>query len=274
MTISVIIPTYNRKEMVLNAINSILEQSTKPNEIIVIDDGSTDGTEDLFPIKGVIYHQIEHCGFPGKVRNTGVDLSTSDYLAFLDSDDIWFKDKLKKQTEYFKNNSECRILHTKERWIMNGKLISQKKRKHNTSGNIFKDSLQGCIMGPSTILMEKKLYLEFGGFSENIEVGEDYDLWLRICNKIDIDYIEDELITKFAGHGDQLSFKYGFIEPFKIDVLENLIKSDVLTDENRSMALESLKTKYEIIINGCTKRRNIDAAHMYNNRKISFLKSI
>lgn len=274
MTISVIIPTYNRKEMVLNAIKSVLEQSSKPNEIIVVDDGSTDSTEDLFPIEGVIYHKIEHSGFPGKVRNTGASLSTSEYLAFLDSDDIWFKDKLQKQLEYFMSNSKCQILHTKERWIMNGKLISQKKRKHNTSGNIFKDSLQGCIMGPSTILMEKKLYLEYGGFSETIEVGEDYDLWLRICNSVDIDYIDDELITKFAGHGDQLSFKYGYIEPFKVDVLENLIKSGILSEENLSLALESLKVKYEIIINGCTKRKNIDAVHMYNNRKKSFLSKL
>ncbi|QEN05123.1 glycosyltransferase family 2 protein [Thiospirochaeta perfilievii] len=274
MDISVIIPTYNRAQMLKKALESVLNQAYKAKEIIVVDDGSTDNTAEIFPIDGVLYKYIEHSGFPGRVRNIGVELSKYDYIAFLDSDDIWDKDKLSKQVEYFKNNPNCRILHTKEKWLMNNKVVSQKKRKHKRSGNIFKESLQGCIMGPSTILMEKSLFYEYGCFPEDIEVGEDYYLWLKICNCVEIDYLDMELISKIAGHGDQLSFKYGYIEPFKVDVLERLIKEECFTPDNRALAMEALILKYDIIKNGCTKRRNKSAADMYNNRKIKFLESI
>ncbi len=260
--------------MTLRAIQSVLSQTYNASEIIVVDDGSTDGTDDLFPISGVTYHKITHSGYPGKVRNIGVELSKYDHIAFLDSDDIWMKDKLEKQVAYFKSHLDCRLLHTKERWIMNDKLISQKKRKHKKSGNVFKDSLQGCILGPSTVLMEKKLFNEFHGFDTKIEVGEDYDLWLRITDRVDIDYIDDELITKYAGHGDQLSFKYGYIEPFKIHVLEKNILEGNFKPQNREYAVESLSKKYEIIIGGCIKRNKQQVADNFISKRDSFFKEI
>ncbi|MBN2618592.1 MAG: glycosyltransferase family 2 protein [Spirochaetales bacterium] len=274
MTITAIIPTYNRKELLLRAIISVINQVEKVDEIIVVDDGSTDGTEQLFPMRNIIYKKIEHTGYPGRVRNIGVNLSTSQYIAFLDSDDEWLPYKIYLQKQFIINNPKCKILHGLERWIMNGKIVSQKKRKHKRSGNIFPDSLQGCIIGPSTVLMLKDLYLKYNGFKDNIEIGEDYDLWLRITNSHEIDYIEDEIIIKYAGHGDQLSFKYDYIEPFKIDVLEELINRYDLKDENRKLAIDSLVKKYDIVIEGCIKRRKIDAAKSYNNKKTLFLNSI
>lgn len=274
MNISVIIPTYNRRELLLRAISSVQNQSLKPKEIIVIDDGSTDGTEDLFPMDGVIYKKITHGGFPGRTRNRGVEISQWDHICFLDSDDEWLPEKLERQALYFQQHRNCIILHTKERWIMNGKLVSQKKRKFQREGYIFQESLQGCIMGPSTIMMTKELFQNYSGFREDIEVGEDYELWLRITDREYIHYIDEECIIKYAGHGDQLSFKYGYIEPFKIDVLEGLIQHGSLQDFNRDAAITSLKEKYEIVINGCTKRRRLDTAAYYNNKRNNFLQTI
>ncbi len=256
--------------MLLKAVESVINQTYRPYEVIVVDDGSNDGTALEFPIEGVIFIQIDHDGHPGFVRNRGVENSTGDYIAFLDSDDIWMTDKLERQVEYYKSHKNCRILHTKERWVRNDKVISQKKRKHKKSGNVFKESLQGCILGPSTVLMDKKLYLEFDGFNSTIEVGEDYDLWLRITGSVDVDYLDEELIIKNAGHGDQLSFKYGFIEPFKIDVLESLIKEDSFSPENRELAIDALKNKYEIIINGCKKRGKDSEAQLYIDRRATY----
>lgn len=270
MKVSVIIPTYNRRDLLKRAISSVQNQTYKAFEIIVVDDGSTDGTEDLFPIDGVEYHRISHGGYPGRTRNIGVSISDGDYICFLDSDDEWLPEKLTKQVEYIDRHPQCRILHTRERWIMNGKIVSQKKRKFQREGFIFKESLQGCIIGPSTVMLEHSLLKEFGGFREDIEVGEDYELWLRMTNREKIDYIDEELIIKYAGHGDQLSFKYGFIEPFKIDVLEEVIKNVPLSEENRILALNSLKEKYEIVINGCKKRDKIQDALYYQNRKNDF----
>ncbi len=260
--------------MLKRAIGSVLGQTSKATEIIVVDDGSTDETSTLFPMENVTYFKIEHCGYPGKVRNRGVELSKGQFLAFLDSDDVWLPNKLEEQRQYFKNNPECQLLHTKERWIMGDKVVSQKKRKHKKSGDVFLESLQGCILGPSTVLLNKDLYNRFNGFDETIEVGEDYDLWLRICNDTKVDYLDKELIIKYAGHKDQLSFKYGFIEPFKIHVLKKLIIGNYLTTKNRLLAVESINKKFDIIINGCIKRDKISESVNYVNQKEDFLKSI
>ncbi len=270
MNVSVIIPVYNRRDQLLKAVESVKNQTYKASEIIVIDDGSTDGTSALFPIEGVIYKKIKHSGFPGAVRNRGVELAKSPYIAFLDSDDVWKETKLEKQVEYIIKNPECKILYTKEHWINNGKTVSQKKRKYKKSGDIFKESLQGCIIGPSTVVIEKSLFSSFNGFNENYEICEDYDLWLRICNSNHIHYLDEELIDKIAGHGDQLSFKYGFIEPFKIEVLENLLLNYSLTPRNREEGYEHILKKYEIIINGCIKRDKLQEAEHYKNRESKF----
>lgn len=271
MKISVIIPTYNRRAMVVRAVESVLTQSIPPQEIIVIDDGSTDGTSwEDFP-NGVIYKTIPHNGHPGYVRNIGVELATSDYIAFLDSDDIWLPNKLEEQINYFNNHPKTNVLHTLERWEMNGKFVSQKKRKHKREGDIFRDSLQGCIIGPSTVVIKKEIFNKLGGFNNYIEVGEDYDLWLRLSNSYRVDYIDKELIVKNAGHGDQLSFKYGYIEPFKIDVLETLILSGEFTRDNTLLATDALLSKYKIIINGCLKRGKREEADSYLKREESFL---
>ncbi len=274
LRVSVIIPTYNRATMLVEAIRSVKNQTSSPNEIIVVDDGSIDGTKDLFPIDGVTYIVIDHCGFPGKVRNIGVENSSCEYITFLDSDDIWHPGKLEEQKRYTLEHPNIRISHTKEKWIMNGKEVSQKKRKHKREGDVFKESLQGCILGPSTVILEKSLFVEHEGFKPDIEVGEDYDLWLRIVDKEKVGYIDKELITKYAGHGDQLSFKYGYIEPFKIEVLDSLIRSYELKEENKILAIEAMKSKLDIIINGCIKKEKLDAAQKYKQRKNEFLKLI
>lgn len=274
MKVSVIIPTYNRHDMVRRAVESVINQTVEPYEIIVVDDGSTDSTQEIIWDDSVRSFRIPHSGFPGFVRNYGVDKSVGDYISFLDSDDIWHPNKLEEQLEFIKRQTDCKVLHTKEKWIMNGKTVSQKKRKHKREGFIFKDSLQGCIIGPSTVLIKRDIFQEFNGFDPTIEVGEDYDLWLRITNKYQIHYIDKELITKYAGHGDQLSFKYGYIEPFKISVLERLIERRELSKANQIIANDSLKSKYDIIINGCLKRGKYNEADSFQRRKESFLEKI
>ncbi|MDO5576398.1 MAG: glycosyltransferase family 2 protein, partial [Fibrobacter sp.] len=125
--VSVIIPSYNRKSVLERAINSVLSQTFTDYELIVVDDGSDDGTCDLEIIKSekVKFYRFQvNCGV-SRARNFGVSNSAGKWVAFLDSDDEWMPQKLEKQLWWIKNNPEYRIVQTNETWIRNGKKVNQ-----------------------------------------------------------------------------------------------------------------------------------------------------
>ena len=134
----------------------------------------------------------KHSGMAGLVRNRGVDAASSDYISFLDSDDLWDKYKLEKQYRMMLElkNRGVRISHTREKWLRGEKTVSQKSQKHKREGDIFEDALWKCIIGPSTVMMEKSLFYEAGGFREDLEVAEDYELWLKIIDHEKVGYID------------------------------------------------------------------------------------
>ena len=129
MNISVIIPTYNRCELLKRALLSVFSQTLLPTEVVVIDDGSTDGTNAMicaeFP--EVIYYRQENLGV-SSARNLGIQHTTGDWLAFLDSDDEWLPEKLSRQTAALAANPESRICHTEEIWIRNGIRVNPAKK--------------------------------------------------------------------------------------------------------------------------------------------------
>lgn len=260
---SVIIPVYNRKELLLKALESVEAQTFRDFEIIVSDDGSTDGVEKLFPREGVRFLQNCHSGMPGAARNRGALAAQGRFLAFLDSDDIWHSEKLEKQYLYLKEHPGCRILHTREIWNRQGRIISQKKMKHKREGDVFTDALHKCIIGPSTVAIESKLYLETGGFKEDIEIAEDYEYWLRLTDRYSVGYIDEPLITKNAGHGDQLSEKYGQIEIFRIKALQTLLRTWDFSEEHRQEVIDTFQSKCEIYAQGCEKRGKTEEAEKY-----------
>jgi len=261
--ISVIIPTFNRYELTKEAVASVLNQSYKSFEIILVDDGSNDNTEKLSKIPGIKYIKQKHTGIPGQARNMGVKASSGEYLAFLDSDDIYKEEKLLKQISFFKENSEILICHTREICQRDDKIVSQVKQKHRREGDIFKDALVKCIIGPSTVMLEKRLFADIGMFNPDLEIAEDYELWLRICNKHKIGYIDEPLIVKRAGNSDQLSWKYKQIEIFRIKALLLNIKNKTFSGTNMQAAKEELLRKCRIYANGCIKRGKHKEAEQY-----------
>lgn len=267
---SVIIPVYNRKELLLDAVKSVLCQTYTFFEIIIGDDGSQDGSAEgaldlLHNSVSVSYRilSLEHSGFPGAVRNRAVEAAKGNWLVFLDSDDLWMPDKLEKQAEYIINHPDCRLLHTRERWLRNGREISQKKLKHQRAGDIFSDALIKCIIGPSTTAVETDFFRKERGFREDLEIAEDYELWLRLLDKTDAGYIDIPLIEKRAGLAEQLSEKYGQIEIFRIKALKDLVEKNVFTGKHQNLAKSELIRKLEIYINGCIKRGKAEEAERY-----------
>ena len=135
MKISIIIPTYNRAKFLLEAVNSVFNQTVKPFEIIVIDDGSNDNTKEVLENLDVKYIYQKNRGV-SSARNRGVKEAKGDWICFLDSDDIWLEDKLKEQI-LFHQNSDFLISQTDEVWIRNDKRVNKPKRYKKYGGNIF-----------------------------------------------------------------------------------------------------------------------------------------
>ena len=265
--LTIIIPTYNRRFFLERAINTVFSQTYTQFELIIADDGSSDGTADylrtLHSAGKLQFLQLPHSGFPGKVRNAGARLATGEYLAFLDSDDLWKPEKLARQVAFFQEHPELKICHTREIWQRGETIVSQAGQKHRRCGFIFADALKKCIIGPSTIMMRRELFEEFGGFREDLEIAEDYELWLRITARYPVGYIDEPLTVKRAGHADQLSEKYGQIEIFRIKALLLNLEEGTIEGEQRDLAVRELVRKCRIYARGCEKRRKVEEARRY-----------
>ena len=136
--ISVVITTYNRAALVIKAIESVLNQESNADEIIVVDDGSTDGTDriiqDNFPQIKYLYQDNQGIS---AARNLGIMQARNPWIAFLDSDDEWLSDKLVKQRTALSANPDYKICHTDEIWIRRGKRVNQMKKHKKYGGDIY-----------------------------------------------------------------------------------------------------------------------------------------
>ena len=219
-----------------------------PKEVIVVDDGSTDNTSQIqqdFPHAKYIYQK--NAGV-SSARNNGIKNATYDWIAFLDSDDTWHVDKLALQVDFHTQNPHAKMSYTDESWIRDNKEVKIPKKYKKYGGNIFKECLSHCIIAPSSALLHKSLFDEVGLFDESFEVCEDYDMWLRVACGNEIGLIDKKLITKYAGHNDQLSFKHWGMDRFRVLALEKLLGGD--KDE---IVKEVLVKKYKLLLKGAIK---------------------
>jgi glycosyltransferase involved in cell wall biosynthesis len=264
-SVSVIIPTFNRAMKTARAVASVLYQTYMDYEIIVVDDGSQDNTEDLLRQFG---RRLRYIALPSNrgvsvARNRGIRESDAPWIAFLDSDDYWLPQKLAVQMAFFRSHPGAVICQTQEIWIRNGRYANPKKRHLKPSGDVFAPSLRLCLVSPSAVMLRRSLMEEVGPFDEDLPVCEDYDLWLRIACRHPVYLIEDRLIVKEGGHPDQLSSRYRGMDRFRIQVLLKLMESGRLNRRQREAALEELSWKCRIYGMGCIKRGKQDEGETY-----------
>jgi len=256
MTNSVIIPNYNRKHTLGRAIDSVLAQTVQPLEIIVVDDGSTDGTLEWLKI---IYPKIQSISQSNKgvsaARNMGINQAKGDWIALLDSDDEWLPNKLEKQIQALQENPKMMFCHTNEIWIRNGVRVNQMKKHQKYGGQIFEQCLDMCRISPSSSLLHKSIINDIGLFDENLKVCEDYDLWLRVTSKYPVLFLDEPLIKKYGGHDDQLSKTPEGIEQYRIQSLEKILQEGQLTQSQFQSAKNMLIHKLKIFANGLKKRK-------------------
>jgi glycosyltransferase involved in cell wall biosynthesis len=269
--VSVIIPTFNRAAFLPKAINSVLNQSFKDFELIVVDDGSTDKTYKVVSsFSDIVYIRKEHRG-PSSARNRGIEKAKGEFVAFLDSDDWWDKDKLKIQIKEMEAHPEYPASHTQEIWYKNGKILNQKKKHKKYGGFIFDKCLPLCAVSLSTAVLRRQVFDAVGLFDESLPCCEDYDFWLRVSARYPLLLIDKPLTLKDGGRPDQVSTIYARgMDKFRIQSIVKILQNENLKEKYRKLAIEELKRKCNIYGNGCIKHGKKDEGKYYLNLPLRF----
>ena len=237
-TVSIIIPTYNRRQSIGRSVRSVLNQTYQDFELIIVDDGSTDNTKELvadFNDERIRY--VRHEGNKGEAaaRNTGIKAARCDYIAYQDSDDEWLPEKLARQMELLEDASpEVGVIYTgfwktenHRRTYIPFSWVSRK------NGNIHRELLKGNFIGGPVTLIKKECFEKAGMFNEEIFHLEDWELWLRISKYYHFKYIDEPLVIAHY-HSDNVSSNHhAFIEALEL-VLEKY--SDEFASDKKLLA--------------------------------------
>ncbi len=262
--ISVIIPTHDRLVMLREAVISVRAQTFTDLELIVVDDGSQDDTWAWLESEpGLRALRSKECRGPSAARNEGAAAARGRYLAFLDSDDLFLPPKLELQVALLEMRPDLPLCHANEIWQRNGKELRQLAKHRKIGGHIFEHCLPMCRISPSAALLRRDVFEQLGGFDEELEVAEDYELWLRLTCRHEVGFVEEPLIIKRGGHPGQLSEKYGQIERFRIEALRRVLERCPLDAGQHAAAAAELAKKCEIFARGCDKRHRPEEAERY-----------
>lgn len=261
--VSVVIPTYNRREMVVEAVDSVLAQTVSDYELIVVDDGSADGTrEELGKYAGRLRLISQPHRGVAAARNLGAAAASARYLAFLDSDDLWLPRKLEAQLAYLERFPGFALCQTEELWFRNGVRVNPKKRHRKRVGDIFKESLELCLISPSAVMMRREVFEAAGGFDERLPACEDYDLWLRVTRDHAVGLVPEPLVIKRGGHPDQLSRSLWGLDRFRVFALLKLLDTGI-SGVRRAWVIETLRRKAAVLSAGARKRGREEEARCY-----------
>lgn len=210
--VSVIMPTYNHADYIKDSIESVLGQSYKNLELIIINNYSDDNTEDIintFKDDSIKYLKFHNNGIIAVSRNIGIRHASGKYIAFIDSDDIWLDKKLEYQISFLENNKEFSMVYAPQAILGQDDLLynnaysyHKKSQKHNTAISILENNFISC----SSVMIKKDVFEIVGYIDEDKElVGvEDCDLWVRIAMRYRIGFI-DKVLSKYRIHDNAVS---------------------------------------------------------------------
>ncbi len=272
-SVSVVIPTYNRAALLGRAVTSVQRQTLRPLEIIIVDDGSTDDTRQLVERAFPECHYLHQSNRGvSSARNLGIKASRGEWIALLDSDDEWLPEKLAKQLQLLTDLPDHPLCHTGEIWVRKGRRVNAMKKHAKSGGWIFPNCLPLCVISPSSVLIRRSLFDEIGLFDECLPACEDYDLWLRICSRHPVAYLETPQIVKYGGHTDQLSQQFWGMDRFRVRALEKIVNSGAISGKNLSAAASMLAYKAAILAKGAGKRGKSEEAESYLKLQSDYLK--
>lgn len=265
MRISVVIPTHERREQVCRAVRSVVNGLHVPDEIIVVDDGSTDDTaaalEELDgPIE--VIGLLNNRG-PAHARNVGIAAIRNRWVALLDSDDWWLPNHLQKLVDYAERHPEYALHQTRERWYRGGRRVNPKRHHIPRAGDLFEPSLRLCLVSSSAVLLRKEAFDAVGGYDERLPVCEDYDLWLRLARISEFGFVDEETIEKEGGREDQLSRRHWGMDRFRVFSLAKNLTAALLPGQYESVRSVCLE-KLAILRSGAERRQNLKSVDSYD----------
>ena len=274
--VSVIIPTYNRVPYLGDAIRSVLAQPTDSTEIIVVDDGSTDHTEELVRSfdAGLIYLRVPHRGQPAATRNHGLLAAHGDFVALLDSDDLFLPGKLAEQGAALAAHADAALVYSNGYFFTNDPAtpISRVLDGLPTpSGDGFADLLRGNFLFPAVTLIRRTCLDEVGAFDEALTLRgvEDYDLWLRLAARFPILYVPGD-VAAIRRHADNISKNPATIRMGVLHVLEKMrTVAPHLVQRHRAAWHEGAARSHGAIMLARLQKRHVGAACHHTWRAVS-----
>jgi glycosyltransferase involved in cell wall biosynthesis len=202
-TVSVIIPTYNYADYLPEAIESVLKQTFRDIEVILVDDGSTDNTPQIvqkYLTNPLVHYVRKENGGQASAKNRGIIESTGEFIAFLDADDIWFSNKLELQLQLFGKNPHTGVVYSRRIYIdPSGKPLPTIQRKLHRGSILNKIYITNFVCFSSSIV-RKNCFQRLGLFDEKLRFSEDYDFWIRVASLYDFDFVDSPLVYYRTGH--------------------------------------------------------------------------
>lgn len=229
--VSVVIPVYNCERYIGDAIRSVQAQTYPASEIIVVDDGSSDGTSAAVQAcSGVKYLRQQNRGEPA-ARNLGIQHAAGDLIAFLDGDDLWTPDKLALQLPCLQAHPAWAMIYSDmatfdDRGVIDGS-VKQRFQITFPQGNIFRQLFQETLFGSGSVVVHKEVFHKIGMFDESLLVGSDYEMWLRIARHFEVGYIDKPLLL-YRQHSSMSTLNLGRAlqdgMPWEAVVLKKVLK--------------------------------------------------
>ena len=231
--VSVVIPTYNCERFLGRAVDTALSQSYTDHEVIVVDDGSTDGTANLIAQyeKKVRYYRQSNQGVSA-ARNLALGYATGEFIAYLDADDMWYPQKLEAQVAFLDSHKECGLVHTEVSVIDEDDEIlhlrfNQETKRSVPQGQCLTDLLRRCHIQTLTV-MERRHCLDLvGGFDERLPIAQDYHQWIKVVGRgFAVGYIAEPL-GKYRWRRGSLMANHGRLLEDLVLIYEGLLQGEV-----------------------------------------------
>lgn len=250
---SIVIPTYNRMEILKEALNSVFAQSFEDYEIIIVDDHSNDGTKEMLQSisdRRLKYLKNTRKKGGGGARNTGIFAANGKWTAFLDDDDIWLENKLEQfHQKIIKLNNETKLIYSGFTYYDFQKKIEKKTTEPRIKGEVLEDLLYTNWIGTySVVAVETSLLIELNGLDESFSSYQDLELYVRIAQKVKVDYISTSLTMYRIDNTDNISKSYvkklegnlAFYNKYKYDINKN---KKLRQRHNAQIFLNAIKAK-------------------------------